>query len=137
MLLKRQRLAAAVFCLGLGCGSPVASEQIGNSVWGSDAADLTVRPDSSTLRLLASGGCVGSYVEVGVPMSSPAFDLTGTFTQLIGAYPGRLTYAAHVTGTLTGDHLHVTVTVPSLTTVIGPFDLTRGASHNWMNCLYP
>ncbi len=53
------------------------------------------------------------------------------------AYPGSLTYAAHVTGTLTGDRLHVTVTVPSLTTVIGPFDLTRGASHNWTSCLYP
>lgn len=142
----RQFLATAVACLGLGCATPSSTEQHGNSDWGSDAADLSIQPDKAILRLLASGSCVGSYVEVEVPVLSLAFDLTGTYTQLTGAYPGKVTHPAQVSGTFRGDLMRVTVTVPSLSAVIGPLDLTRGVSpldltrgvsHNWTNCLYP
>jgi hypothetical protein len=121
----------------LGCGTPVASETAGSTAWGSDAADLAVRADGSTLRLLASGGCVGSYVDAAVPITSLSFDLPGTFTQLTGVFPGRVTHTAQITRTLRGTLMRLTVAVPSLSRVIGPLDLTRGVSHNWPNCQYP
>jgi len=133
----RQSLAIAAACLGLGCATTDLSEPLGGSVWGSDAADLAVEADGATLRLLASGGCVGSYVDAAIPLTSLSFDLPGTFTQLTGAYPGRTTYPAQVAGTFRGDIMRVTVSVPSLSRVIGPLDLTRGVSHNWSACLYP
>lgn len=133
----RQHLHIVAGCLGLGCGTPVQSEPKGSSAWGSGAADLAVRADGATLRLLASGGCVGSYVDAAAPIASLSFDLPGRFTQLTGAYPGKVTYPAQIAGTLRGTLMRVTVTVPSLPLVIGPLDLTRGVSHNWPSCLYP
>jgi len=113
------------------------SGPLANSIWGSSVANLTVGPNTSTLRLLASGGCVGSWVNVVSPAVSASFDVAGTYTQLIGAYPGMLTYPARITGSARGTRLTLTVMVPALQLVIDELDLTRGVSHNWPNCLYP
>lgn len=107
------------------------------SSWGSDSASLTVTADSANLRLLSSGGCVASYVDAANPFTSVAFVGTGVYTELIGAYPGKLTYPAQITGSRRGAVLTLTVTVPARSLVIGPLDLTRGVAHSWPNCLFP
>ena len=74
-------------------------------VWGSDTAGLAVTDSGGTLRILSSGTCYGQYADVARPLSAPRFDLPAVFTQLEGAYPGKLEYAAEVTGSVSGDGL--------------------------------
>ena len=105
--------------------------------WGSNQATLTVVDTSSTLRILASGGCYGSYGEFAQRMPSGAFTIPGTYTQLGGAYPGMVQYAAQFTGTLSGTHLSLSVTVPDLQQTFGPYHLTEGVTHQWSACAYP
>jgi hypothetical protein len=106
-------------------------------VWGSDAAGLAVTDTGGTLRILGFGTCYGSYADVSRSPSAPSFDLAGTFTQLTGAYPGKVEYAAEVTGSLSGYTLVVTVQVPALQQSFGPFALTRGVGNSWTACAYP
>ena len=128
-------LAASLFLTLaiIGCDSTGPDEQ---SVWSSSDASLTISQSSATLRILA-GSCYGSYGEINRPIPSGNFTLSGTFTQLIGAYPGSVQYDAQYSGTVAGSHMTLTVTVPALQKVIGPFTLTEGVSQAWMQCLYP
>ena len=128
---------AATASVAIGCAASNANEPVTNSVWGSNSANLTVQADGANLRFLAAGGCVGSYVDAANLFTSLSIDVPGTFTRLTGAFPGKLTYPAQVTGSMRGDALRLTVSVPALSLLIGPIDLTRGVSHSWPNCLYP
>lgn len=109
--------------------------------WGSDAASLTVEPAGGTLRVFGSAflgvGCYGGLGEV--PRSIPAghFVLPGTFVQLTGVYPGRIEYQAEYDGVIDGDVMTLTITVPSLPRVLGPYRLVYGAGNAWVRCLYP
>lgn len=105
--------------------------------WGSAQAGLAVTGSGATLQVLASGGCYGSYGTFAAPVAAATFDVTGTWTQLTGAYPGKTQYAARFSGSLAGDRLTLTVAVPSLGGAIGPFVLTRGVTSAWNACLYP
>src|ERR1700693_5619419 len=63
-------------------------------VWGSEKANLTITKDNATLEILSFGGCFGSYSEMTQPIPKGPFSIAGTYTQLIGAYPGKIQYAA-------------------------------------------
>jgi hypothetical protein len=110
-------------------------------VWGSEEVSLTVAPGSATLDILASklpgGGCYGSYGEISQPILNGPFSIAGTYTQLIGAYPGKIQYAAQYTGIVEGNKMSITITVPVLEQAIGPFLLIYGVKNDWSPCLYP
>ena len=127
--------ALALLAGSAACTSTSPDQQPG--VWGSDQASLTVAGDSATLRVLASGGCYGSYGLIDHRIPNGAFTLPGTYTQLMGAYPGKVEYVAQYSGTVTGSQLSLTVTVPALQQSFGPFTLTHGVSEEWPACLYP
>ena len=107
------------------------------SVWGSNEAGLTSADSEATIQILASGGCYGSFGEIDQPIPSGSFTLSGTYTQLIGAYPGRIQYDAQYAGTVDGSHMTLSISVPALQKVIGPFSLTEGVNKTWPACLYP
>lgn len=105
--------------------------------WGSDQASLAVTDTGATLQILASGGCFGSYGQVSRPIAPAAFNIPGTYTQLTGAYPGKVVYAAQYSGSVTGDQISLTITVPALQQTLGPYSLVRGVNNTWTACLYP
>jgi hypothetical protein len=105
--------------------------------WGSDLVSLTISDTDATLHILASGGCYGSYGEFDKPLANGPFSTSGTYTQLIGAYPGMMRYPAQFSGTVDAKQISIKVTVPALPNVIGPFALARGVTTAWPECLYP
>jgi uncharacterized repeat protein (TIGR03803 family) len=106
-------------------------------VWGSSVASLAITDGNATLQILASGDCYGSYGEIGAPIPRGPFTLAGTYTQLIGAYPGMIQYDASFSGSVEGNHMVITVVVPALQESLGPFDLTYGVQTSWQPCRYP
>ena len=108
-----------------------------NGVWGSSLASLTISTSSERLVILASGGCYGSYADIGQRIPLGPFGLAGTYTQLIGAAPGKIQYDAYFTGTVSGDEMAITVSVPALRQAFGPYDLFLGVEDTWGPCLYP
>ena len=124
----------------IGCSSPVHPSVDTASIhgaWASDQATLTISDGTATLELLASGGCFGSYGQIHQPIPFGDFVVSGTYTQLIGAYPGTLQYAAQYSGQEDGADLRLTITVPALSLSIGPMDLTAGRRQDWPACQYP
>ena len=105
--------------------------------WGSEKASLTVTTTGATLEILASGGCFGSYGEMPQPIPNGPFSIAGTYTQLIGAYPGRIQYAAQFSGVVEGNRMSIAITVPALPQILGPFQLSDGVNNVWSPCLYP
>jgi hypothetical protein len=61
----------------------------------------------------------------------------GTYTQLIGAYPGRIDYPAQFSGSVDGTTMIITIAVPSQQQTFGPFVLTDGVNNAWTPCQYP
>jgi hypothetical protein len=114
-----------------------ASQSARSGAWGSDLASMTITGNSSNLQILASGGCYGSYGDIGRPIPAGAFSVAGIYTQLIGAYPGKIQYSAQFAGAVTGDQMTITVTVPGLQQSFGPFHLTYGLTSSWPACEYP
>lgn len=104
---------------------------------GGPEASLTIADTSATLLILASGSCYGSFGQIDAPIPSGSFALSGTYTPLIGAYPGKVQYAAQFSGLVDGGQLSITITVPSLQRVVEPFSLTAWRSATWPMCLYP
>jgi hypothetical protein len=106
-------------------------------VWASDQVSLTVTDSGANLQLLASGGCFGSYGQIPEAISEGQFSTTGTYTQLIGAYPGKVDYPAQYSGRVNGPDLVLTISVPTLPLTIGPVHLTAGRMRQWSACRYP
>jgi hypothetical protein len=110
-------------------------------IWGSEKAGLTITKGSATLDILSlalpSGGCFGSYGEMTPPIPNGPFSIAGTYTQLIGAYPGKIQYAAQYSGAVEGHRMSIEVTVPALQQSFGPYLLTNGVNNAWSPCLYP
>ena len=106
-------------------------------VWGSEKASLTITASGATLEILASGGCFGSYGETAQPIPKGPFSIAGTFTQLMGVYPGKVVYAAQLSGVVEGNRMLIAITVPALPQTFGPFPLTEGVANAWSPCLYP
>ena len=131
------RLVMATFVLTLsnaGCASTGPDQR---AEWGSSQVSLTIAESTTTLQILASGGCDGSYGEIDQPISSGTFSVTGTYTQLTGVYPGSVQYPAQYSGAIAGRHMTLTISVPALQQTLGPFSLTQGVAKTWPACLYP
>jgi hypothetical protein len=110
-------------------------------VWGSEKASLTITKDSATLEILSltlpTGGCFGAYGEITQPIPNGPFSIAGTYTQLMGVYPGKIQYAAQCSGFVEANRMSITITVPALQQPFGPFLLTNGVNNAWSPCLYP
>ena len=125
--------ASLVFTLmGSACG-PAAPDR---AAWGSDQASLSIADNKTTVQVLASGGCYGSYGDIDA-VPSGTFALSGTYTQLMGVYPGRIQYPAEFAGTIVGNVMTLSISVPELQKTIGPFRLSAGVTSAWSACLYP
>lgn len=109
----------------------------GVATWGSDQASMRLAGDTATVRVSASGGCYGAYGSFDHAVQSGTFALSGTYTQLIGAYPGSVQYQAGYAGTIVGNTMTLTISVPALQQTIGPFHLMAGVDSAWPACLYP
>jgi hypothetical protein len=120
--------------VGSACGS-TAPERL--AIWGSDQASLRLAENKATVQVLAPGGCYGAYGSIDHAVLSATFTLSGTYTQLIGAYPGSIQYAAEYAGTIVGNVMTLSISVPELRQTIGPFHLTAGVISAWSRCFYP
>jgi hypothetical protein len=107
------------------------------AAWGSNEASLTVNQSSTTVQILASGGCYGSYGEISQAIPPRSFVLAGTYVQLTGVAPGSVQYPGQFTGTVAGSHMTLSITVSALQQVLGPFSLTQGVTKAWSACRYP
>ena len=116
---------------------PRSNGSVQPGMWGSEKASLTITKDGATLEILASGGCYGSYGEMTRAIPNGPFSIAGTFTQLMGAYPGKVVYAAQLSGAVEGNRMSIAITVPALPQTFGPFALTEGVKNVWPRCLYP
>jgi hypothetical protein len=122
-----------------GCSDQLStsnSDALQRGMWGSNNASLAVNDSSATLQLL-NGNCYGAYGQIDARITSVHFDLAGTYTQLMGVYPGRMQYAAEYSGTVAGNQMFLTISVPALQTTFGPYNLTYGVNSAWSACLYP
>lgn len=129
-----RRSAILLLTLSLGACASTGPDQL---VWGSDQVSLTIAESSATVKILASGGCYGSFGEIAQPIPPGSFSLTGTYTQLTGVYPGSVQYTAQYVGAVAGRHMTLTVSIPTLQWTLGPFSLTQGVAKTWTACLYP
>lgn len=125
---------ALLALMGSACGSTAPDRLV---TWGSDQASLSLAENRATVQVLAPGGCYGAYGTIDHAVLSATFTLSGTYTQLIGAYPGSIQYAAEYTGTIVGNAMTLSIRVPALQQTIGPFHLTAGVTSAWSACLYP
>lgn len=106
-------------------------------VWGSDQVGVSVLGGVATFQFLASGECYGAFGVVPAVIPSGSFALSGTYSQLIGAYPGRIDHAAVYTGAATQNTMRVSIVVPDLPQTLGPFTLAAGVAKSWPACAYP
>jgi hypothetical protein len=132
-------LLSGLIGLALACSdrSSTSTNIVQRGIWGSSKASLTIKDSSATLQILADGNCYGSYGQIDQPIASGRFDLSGTYTQLMGVYPGKMEYPAQYSGTVAGTQMALTVTVPALQVTFGPFNLAYGINSAWTPCLYP
>ena len=126
-----------MFSLSIVACSPTAPDQ---PAWGSDQASLTITQNKTTLQIVASGGCYGSFGEIegsDAGRLSGTFMLAGTYTELTGAYPGSREYPAEFAGAVAGNQMTLRVSIPALNQILGPFSLTAGVQKTWPPCRYP
>jgi hypothetical protein len=121
--------------------SPRSDGFVQPGVWGSENASLTIGNDGAKLDLLSltlpTGGCFGAYGEMTQPIPNGNFSIAGTYTQLMGAYPGKIEYLARYSGVVQGNRMSIAIAVPALQQAFGPFLLTVGVNNAWSPCLYP
>ena len=127
----------ASVAIGGGCSNRAPTSANNPGMWGSNEASLIVGDSVATLQILASGGCYGSYGNIGVPIPTGSFSVAGTYTQLTGVYPGKVQYDAQYSGSVSGRKMSITIAVPGLQRTLGPYALTYGVKNTWNACLYP
>jgi hypothetical protein len=120
--------------LSSGCDSTAPHHA---AVWGSDQASVRIIENRTEVKIMAAGGCFGSYGDIDQAVPSGTFALAGTYTQLIGAYPGSRQYSAEFDGSIVGNTMTLSISVPALPQTLGPFHHTAGVTSSWSPCLYP
>ena len=134
-LTPRVLQASLVFALmGSACGPTTPDRP---ATWGSDQASLIIAANRAMVQILAPGGCYGAYGAFDLAVPSDTFTRAGTYTQLMGAYPGSIRYTAEYAGTIVGNVMTLSIRVPALQQTIGPLRLTAGVTAAWSACLYP
>jgi hypothetical protein len=122
-------------------GHAISVSPRGLQVFGSDQAKLAIAGGTAKLEIkaltLPSGACFGTYGQIDQPIPNGPFSLHGSFTQLIGAFPGKIDYSADFSGVVETNQITITVTVPAIQQSFGPFVLTNGVNPSWTPCLYP
>ena len=118
-----------------GCATTLPDQS--TTAWGSNQASLTIAESTATIQILASGSCYGSYGKIDQPILLGTFTLSGTYTQLMGVYPGSAQYPAQCLGTVAGRQMTLSISIPALQQILGPFSLTLGVVKTWPACLYP
>jgi hypothetical protein len=108
-----------------------------HTTWGSPEASVRITGDQATIQLMAAGGCYGSYGNIDEALPSGSFALSGSYTQLMGVYPGSIQYPAQYAGTIAGNTMTLSISVPALQQTLGPFHLAAGVTSSWSPCLYP
>ena len=133
-----RKLAFAFLLIAAAACSDATSAGVGvrPGTWGSANASLVTTNTGATISIDASG-CFGSYGEVKQRLPAGTFSLDGTFTVLMGVYPGRIDYPAQFTGTTVGNVLSMTIVVPAIQQTLGPYAVTYGVLSARMFCLYP
>jgi hypothetical protein len=126
--------ALLILALATGCDS---TAPLPPANWGSDQVSLTITDGTGTIRLLSSGSCYGAYGEITQIAPTGTFSRSGNFTQLMGAFPGKLEYSAEYHGTVSGGVMTLGITIPALQQTLGPFHLTAGVTSTWTACLFP
>jgi len=130
----------------LGCSdrsptSPDKGKALPPGVWGSDEASMAIETGSARVEIFAQAmppnGCFGSYGDITQEIPNGRFSLAGTYTQLTGVYPGKREYPAQFSGSVEGTRMTLTITMPGLPLVLGPYTLTYGVTNAWGPCLYP
>lgn len=129
----RGLLASAALALAA-CNS-TGPEQ--SSLWGSEQASLQVKQSGATLQILGGQGCYGASAEISGALGSSSFTLPGTYTQLMGVYPGYVSYPAQFSGSMLHGAISLTVAIPSTQQTLGPYLLSHGEGRTWPACLYP
>lgn len=129
------RWAYGSIALALAACSSTGPEQ--SSLWGSEQASLQVKESGATLQILGGQSCYGASGEITGAFGTNSFTLPGTYTQLMGAYPGYVSYPAQFSGTMVRGTISLTVSIPSTQQMLGPFVLTHGEGRTWPACLYP
>lgn len=104
--------------------------------WGSSQGSMTVA-DSSAHLLIAAGACYGAFADIVGVIPIGRINLSGTFTQLTGAAPGSVQYAAQFTGTASATDIALTITLTTPGQQIGPINLGYGVTRILNACLYP
>jgi hypothetical protein len=105
-------------------------------LWGSSQASLAATDSGATIQIVA-GNCYGSYGDLPEPVPAGSFTVNGTYTQLMGAYPGKIEYPARFFGAVEGDRMTISVTVADLQRTFGPYVLIHGVNYAVSRCLYP
>ncbi len=98
---------------------------------------MRIAGDTATVHVSPAGGCYGAFGSFNHAVQSGTFALPGTYTQLIGANPGRVQYSAAFAGTIVGNTMTLSISIPTLQQTIGPFHLVAGVDSAWPACLYP
>ncbi|MEP6619015.1 MAG: hypothetical protein ABJE47_06870 [bacterium] len=128
----------SVACSSTEPGTKASTDQaLRATTWGSDQASLVIVGNTATLHVLASGGCYGSSGEIAQAIPNSTFTLSGTYTQLMGAYPGYVRSVADYSGSVAGDTMTLRISLPSQQRTVGPFRLTARIAASWPPCLYP
>jgi len=138
--MRSTSLLLSLLALGpAACANSPTASNTGSlqGAWASDQVSLTIANNNANLEFLASGGCFGSYGQIPHAIPQAPFSIPGTYTQLIGAFPGKVDYPAQYSGQVDGTDLVLTITVPTLPLSIGPVHLTAGRKQTWPACRYP
>jgi len=115
-------LSLLLLTAALACADPAAPELAGQ--WGGPDATLVLSPSGGTVEYACGAGTIDPGWQL---KADGQWRATGLYFSGGGPMPaeGRPPHAASYLGTLTGDALTFSVTVPTLGTVLGPFTVTR------------
>jgi len=115
-------LGPLLLCTVIACTDPVAPELTGQ--WGGPDATVVLAPSGGTVQYACGSGTIDAGWQL---ESNGRWRATGQYFAGGGPVPvqGRPPNPATYLGTLSGDVLTFSVTVPKLGAVLGPFTVRR------------
>ena len=125
---------AAVVLAFFACGQPLVPSEVRAGVWGGERITLTVGRTGSTVHFCCAAGKIDQDLSVD---ASGSFEAPGEYQFEGGPIPagGNPLLPARYSGTVSGSHMTLTVTLPS--GLLGPFALTFGYPGLTATCVCP